>query len=268
MRTLLAASTCALFLAVPLVLSACAPSDPTFSEEASSTSEALAIKGAEVTPPPTKKKIALPPVHGGNVGVYDPGPCSGKVRFDLRRATRSCEDLPGAYVEGGVTFVPGNGGRFRVGRLLAGTAAPAALQDKACSFTWEPTSCAPPDKAKLLLVPEPGGERLQERTSACLNDPAACKVVATFPGNHTPARFFIPNGPGRCEVCGYASNRSLFVVLPPSLTGFDYRLAGEPVRYVYLDAQTLSEEPSVIEVQLDHDVVDQDVSIDQNWNDW
>lgn len=258
MRTAFAASTTALFTAV--LLAGCASSDAT-SEDVDSTSDELAIRGIVVTPPVKKVK---PPLVGGIGGgmVADPNPpaCSSQARFDLRRKTRSCEDLPGAYVEGGVTFVPGTGGRYRVGRLLAGTAAPESIQAKACSYTWEPSTCvAPPDTAKLLVEPEPN-ERLHERPSTCLTNPASCASVKVPETTRVPVSWFIPTGPGRCDVCGYAKDRSIFVVLPPYYRGFDYTLAGEPTRYVFLD-NAQSAEPSIVEVQLDHDVLEQDVSI-------
>lgn len=101
---------------------------------AAETTDTRSRPSAGVTPPKTPSVIL-----GGHGGVVRPTAvdpvCHGKERFDLRRATRSCEDLPGAYVKPGVMFVPGAGGRYRVARLLAATSAPAALQAKVCSYT-------------------------------------------------------------------------------------------------------------------------------------
>jgi hypothetical protein len=280
MRTLFAASTLALFAAVPLL--ACSSSNPLNAEDTSTTSEALARRG-DLDPLPRKPVTvdAGAPDTGThdagyrgpfgniqvpNVGVLSseiPPPCSPDERFDLRRKTRTCEDLPNAYVENGVTFVPGNGGRFRVGRLLTGTTAPPSLQNRACIYTWENAgSCAAPDKAKLLVE---ATEDLSARPSICVTNPAACVINNTLPATHPPHA--VPNGPGRCEVCGLATNRSLWVVLPPQWRAFEYQLAGEQVsHFVFLDELPNPPAPTddvvVLEVALPTDVAEQDVEID------
>lgn len=278
MRTLFAASALVLFSTV--VLSACSSAPDASSEDTASTSEALAIRGVD-TAPPTKGTRPPPPLPPPDAGTPDPGPhhplggivrggkadvlaqgdvCYPKTRFDLRRKTRSCEDLPGAYVQGGVTFVPGSGGKYRVGRLLAGTAAPAVLQARACIYTWEPDSCAAPDSSKLLLE---STEKVAERPSTCLTNPASCGITVTPPATHPPHS--IPNGPGRCDVCGFGTNRTLWVVLPPTWSNFSYQLQGEQTNhYVFMSeapVETSAEEPVVVEVELPYEVVDQDVTI-------
>lgn len=273
MRTTFAcrASASLLLAASVALVGACASNDAATDGPVGETQEALARQlvdrdgtlGSRPPPPPPKPDAG---VDAGGKWIKVVDVASGAVlatscekkRFDLRRKTRACEDLPGAYVENGVTFVPGAGGRFRVGRLLAGTTAPAALQAKACSFTWEPASCGAPDTAKLLVTTN---EKLSPRPDACLSRPGACGVVATLPSTRFPS--VIPNGPGRCEVCGFATQRSMWVVLPPEWNGFSYQLAGEMTqRFVFLEpSATPSDEPSVVEVDLGYDVADQDVSI-------
>lgn len=259
-----------------VLLPACASADSTGSGadvdpgDTASTSEALAPRGSGVTassgdtvvvdPPPRPHHPPLGAVAVG--GLLAPVCAAPARRFDLRRATRSCEDLPGAVVAGGVTSIPGTGGHYVVGRLLEGTSAPAALQAKACIYTWEPDTCAAPDVARLLLEP---GEAPTERPATCISNPASCgpSVVPTAPFR---VPHVIPNGPGRCEVCGFASNRSLWVVLPDGWRGFQYRLTSASTpSFVYLDppadpAQAPAD-VTVIEVPLDESVVDQDVSL-------
>ena len=277
MRTLLAASTLAIFSAV--LLPACASADSARSGTdadvdpggMASTSEALARRGIGapaatgnqviVDPPPPPSRF--PPLGAvATAGVLAPVCEAPARRFDLRRRSRSCEDLPGAVVVNGVTSIPGAGGHYVVGRLLEGTSAPPVLQAKACIYTWEPDSCAAPDVAKLLLEP---GEAPTERPASCISDPASCgpSVVPTAPFR---VPHIIPNGPGRCEVCGFATNRSLWVVLPDGWRGFQYKLASASApSFVYLDppadpAQAPAD-PTVIEVPLGESVVDQDVSL-------
>lgn len=276
MRTLLAASTLAMFTAV--LLPACASADANGAGagtdvdpgNTASTAEALARRGSGVAAPTGNQGIVdpPPPPHHPTLGVVATGGLLAPVceaparRFDLRRRTRSCEDLPGAVTVNGVTTVPGTGGHYVVGRLLEGTSAPPVIQAKACIYTWQPDGCAAPDVAKLLLEP---GEAPTERPATCISDPASCgaSVVPTAPFR---VPHIIPNGPGRCEVCGFATNRSLWVVLPDGWRGFQYRLSSASApSYVYLDppadpAQAPAD-PTVIEVPLDESVVDQDVSL-------
>jgi len=263
MRTLFAAS---LALLSAVLLSACSSSDPGSEDtDFESTADPLS-RGSKVVvdpppPPPPKGPKHVLPLHGGVLAPPN-AVCAGKQRFDLRRQTRSCEDLPGAYLQGGATLVPGTGGHFRVGRLLAGTSAPAVLQAKACSYTWEPDSCAEPDKSKLLVET---AENLVERSPSCLTNPAACGPATAAP---SPPRFpsVIPNGTGRCDVCGFGTGRSLWVVLPQYWPGFRFTLANESTpRYVYIDppadASQALDETTVVEVPLPFDVIDQDVSL-------
>jgi len=281
MRNLLAASTLAILSAV--LLSACASADSTAAadgtddaNDTSSTSQALALRGTTTTatttnqvvvdpPPPSPPPTYLPPhglvTTGGLLAPLCSTPAPTR-RFDLRRKTRSCEDLPGAYVVDNTTFIPGNGGHYRVGRLLDGTGAPPVIQAKACIYTWEPDNCAAPDTSKLLLEPD---EALTERPAICISNPASCAptVVPTSPFR---VPHVIPNGPGRCEVCGFATNNSLWVVLPDGWTGFQYKLPTDTApRYVYLDPSTTpaqaTTDATVIQVPLDATVVDQDVEV-------
>jgi hypothetical protein len=280
MRTLLAASILAASSAV--LLSACSGSESPIdsqsdSEDTASTSEALARRGIATSPgaggdlvivdpapdagvPPKGPKALFP---GIGDSVLAPPTCIGtKVRFDLRRTTRACEDLPGAYLENGVTLVHASGGHFRVGRLLDGTSAPDALKSRACIYTWEPDACAGPDKAALLVE---ATEDLQLRSPDCITNPASCGIKPATP---SPFRVphVIPNGPGRCEVCGYATNRSLWAVLPQNWSGFSYRLANESTtQYVYNDPPAglvQSTDSSIgVEIALPADVAAQDVEI-------
>ena len=280
MRTLVAASTLAMFSAV--LLSACASADSADSADSTgadpdpndtaSTSQALARRGSGVAASSGDKVIVDPPppppprfpplgIAPGS-GLLAPVCASPVRRFDLRRKTRSCEDLPGAYVAGGATLIPGAGGHYRVGRLLEGTGAPPVIQAKACIYTWEADGCAAPDTAKLLLEP---GEAPTERPATCISNPASCGP-SVVPASPFRVPHIIPNGPGRCEVCGFATNRSLWVVLPDGWRGFQYKLASEPApRFVYLDPPAdpaqAPVDATVIEVPLDAAVVDQDVSL-------
>lgn len=245
MRTAYAASSLALSAVV--LLSACSSSDPGV-DDVDHASEALTVRGGGSPPPPPKKKPTVTvPIGGAFEVLADPPACSPKQRFDLRRKTRACENLPGAVKQGDVWFIPGAGGKFRVGQLLAGTSAPPALQQKACIYTWEPDVCAAPDKAKLLVE---ATENLLLRPSVCVTNPAACSVATTIPATHGPS--INPNGGGRCEVCGYAGNHSMWVVLPPDWNGFRYQLAGsQTLNYVFLPAPAVGETPaSVVEVEL------------------
>lgn len=277
MRTVLEASTLAMFSAV--LLSACASADAGASgsdsdaRDTASTSEALARRGTGADapsgnrvvvdpPPPPPSPTSRFPQLAATPGVLAPICTAAARRFDLRRKTRTCEDLPGAYVADGATLVPGDGGHYRVGRLLAGTSAPAVIQAKACIYTWEPDSCAAPDTAKLLLET---GEAPTERPASCISDPASCGP-SVVPASPFRVPRVIPNGPGRCEVCGFATNQTMWVVLPDGWRGFQYKLASEPApRFVYLDppadpAQAPAD-ATVIEVPLDTSVPDQDVSL-------
>ena len=296
MRNHLAASTLAILSAV--LLSACASNDGAGSadsadnaDDTSSTSQALARRGSEpaassgnhvIVDPPSPPTPPTPP-HFNGLGLAPGSVVLGPIcaapprRFDLRRKTRSCEDLPGATVVDNATLVPGVGGHYRVGRLLDGTSAPPVIQAKACIYTWEADDCAAPDTAKLLLET---GEALTERPDICITNPAACAptVVPTSPFR-TP--HVIPNGPGRCEVCGFAADKSLWVVLPDGWRGFQYKLPTdtEP-HFVYLNppatpATSTTPAPTtpapattdttVIEVPLDASVADQDVSLAPAW---
>ena len=276
MRTLFAASSLAVSAVLLAACSSESTSDPA-SEETASTSEALARRGIATSPsaggsvivdpgpgtgvPPKRRPGVFVPAGGG---VLAPPECVGTPqRFDLRRISRSCEDLPGAYVQNGATLVPGNGGHFRVARLLEGTSAPDALKAKACIFTWEPDACAAPDKAKLLVEPT---EHLDERPATCVTNPGSCGIK---PAATAPYRIphVIPNGSGRCEVCGFASNRSMWVVLPQYWRGFKFQLANQSVtQYVYIDppasAVQSTDETTAVEVTLPDDVADQDVKLD------
>jgi hypothetical protein len=277
MRTLLAASILAASSAV--LLSACASANPDApdgpdGEQTAETSEALVARGAgsaasaggdhvivDPAPDPGVKPPKQLGVHFGG-GVLAPPTCIGtQVRFDIRRKTRSCEDLPGAYVDGtGAVLVPGTGGHFRVGRLLASTSVPETFKEKACMYTWEPDACAGPDKPKLLVEP---GENLDERPASCISNPESCAIKPATP---EPFRIphVIPNGPGRCEVCGFATNRSFFAILPTNMS-FSFRLANETTsRFVYVtqppgvvDAAPVT----LVEVALPYDVADQDVDL-------
>ncbi|MDB4935720.1 MAG: hypothetical protein JWP87_2692 [Labilithrix sp.] len=280
MRTLLAASILAASSAV--LLSACSSPEQndstpgSESEDTRSTSEALARRGVDTAPRGGGLIIVDPvPDAGGPKGssgglvwnggaVFAPPTCIGtQVRYDVRRKSRTCEDLPGAYVDAnGATLVPGTGGRFRVGRLLEGTSAPDVFKAKACIYTWEPDACAGPDKGKLLIEAE---EDLQERSSDCITNPASCGIKPASPSPYRVPHV-IPNGPGRCEVCGFATNRSLWAVLPQNWSGFSYKLASDTTsHYVYNDrpaSLVQSTDQSIgVEITLPADVADQDVEI-------
>lgn len=270
MRTLLAASILA---SSAVLLAACASPVPD-AEETDETSEALAARGSDVTARGGGGRVIVDPVPDAGVkppkqlgpllgsGVLASPTCIGtQVRFDIRRKTRSCEDLPGAYVDGtGAVLVPGTGGHFRVGRLLDGTTVPEAFKAKACMYTWEPDACAGPDTAKLLVEPS---EDLDERPASCISNPASCTIKPVSP---EPFRVphVIPNGPGRCEVCGFATNRSVYAILPTNMS-FSFRLANEATpRYVYVTppAGLVGADPTtLVEVTLPYDVADQDVEI-------
>src|SRR5262249_36838431 len=143
--------------------------------------------------------------------------------FDLRRAKRKCENLPGAFKVNGVTYIPGQNGRFKVSRPLAGTAAPAAMKQKMCSYTWEPATClAMPDTAKLRLLE--GREQLVPRRPGCERlGPAGC-MIETPPPKIDGG---IPTGLGRCEICGFAANNHLWAVLPTTWDSFSYVVNGQ-----------------------------------------
>jgi hypothetical protein len=232
-------------------------------EDAASSADGLARVGIEPAPPPVKRPPPpKPPIYDPPVTVLDPGStvCS-PVRFDVRRAVRSCEDLPGAVVENGVTFVPGTGGRFRVERILAGTTVPASIQAKTCSYTWEPQGCADVDKPKLLLAPN---ETLLQRPAKCLT-PGKCGMKATLWSRKFPGR--IPNGIGRCPTCGITSNNHLYAVLPEDGV-FRYQITdfgGTTTMYwIYTDElpATTVEDAVVVDIELPVPVPDQDVELD------
>lgn len=263
MRTPLAS---ALVLSVSALVAACsvAPED---AERTGTSHEALRRLGSLddappvviADPPPPPPSTPKPPkVNVTNLGDLvavdaPPAACTPITRFDLRRKTRACEDLPGAYAENGSTYVPGTGGRFRVGHLL-GPNAPASLAARACSYTWLPDACAAPDKAKLLVEAD---EDLDQRPD-CAASPAACAVATANVATKAPSK--IPNGPGRCDVCGFASSSTMWVVLPPEWHGFSYQLAGDTTLHnVFLDRSVDS--PAVVEVDLGAPVADQDVGL-------
>lgn len=206
---------------------------------------------------PGRPGVLAPP----SLSTYVPVPACSLTRFDVRRLTRSCEDLPGAVVEGGNTYVPGEGGRFKVERPLANTTAPASLQQKTCSYVWEPAACgAPPDTARLLLEePDPSDvekpfEQLVPRRPGCEQlGPGGCDVKTPAPAIDGG----IPTGLGRCEVCGFVSGNHLWAVLPADWKSFSYR-AGDVRKSVQL---TSSQE--FYEVELPTFVADQNVTIYQ-----
>lgn len=215
---------------------------PGADDGAESSADELRRRGVEVPAPRPARDAGAPdtgtrrPILVGPIAtvVAPSTQWCGTTRFDLRRLTRTCEDLPGAVVEAGVTYVPGASGRFAVERPLAGTSAPASLQDKTCAFTWEPVGCAPPDTS-VLLVEEPadGGarEQLVPRAPGCHYLPGGCNISTPPPkvdgGN--------PTGLGRCEVCGFAANDHLWAVLPADWKSFSY-WAGDQRRFVQLSA--------------------------------
>jgi hypothetical protein len=255
------------FASSSLFFAAACSSAPDDSDAYESSEDGLSRRGVESDPPvktqpPPKppKPPVKPPVVKPGAGVLDPVSPGGitctATRHDLRRKSRTCEALPGAVVIGGVTYVPGTSGRFRVERLLAGTTAPEALLEKACIYTWEPDQCSAPDTSKLLVEPD---EDLVVRSDACSAGTNSCGVVTAPPTTKPPG--VIPNGTGRCEVCGFAANRGMWVVLPAQWRGFQYQLAGEmQAKYVYLDVPP-STEATVVSVDLGYDVAAQDVSI-------
>lgn len=245
---------------------ACAPSSE---EDAESSEAALARRGVDIDPPPPPKRDAgpKPPVKPplgtigtiGTVGVIDvmPAPSTycGTVRYDLRRVTRTCEDLPGAFVDAdGSTYVPGTGGRFKVERSLAGDpSAPASFVSKTCAYIWESASCAEnpnPDLAKLL-VEEPT-EQIVPRAPGCQFTPNGCDVKVPPPVVKDGG---IPTGIGRCEVCGFASQSQLWAVIPDGWTSFSYITNGER-QFVQLNSSQ-----SYYSAPLPSSVAPQDVTI-------
>ncbi|HVJ94554.1 MAG TPA: hypothetical protein VM580_32435, partial [Labilithrix sp.] len=146
----------------------------------------------------------------------------GHTRFDLRRAKRKCEKLPGAIVIDKVTYIPGQDGRFRVGRPLAGTKAPSAIKQKTCTYTWEPARCgAVPDTAKLRLEKR---EQLVPRAPGCnYLGPGGCMIKTPTPTIDGGT----PTGLGRCDICGFAADKHLWAVLPATWSSFSYVVGGE-----------------------------------------
>lgn len=195
---------------------ACAPAS---NDAAESNDDALKT-GGKVGP----HRPLRPIDPAAPIGTIVVGPLSCDVtRFDLRRVTRVCEDLPGAYVENGVTYVPGEGGRFEVRRTLAGTTAPPSLQEKTCTYTWQPQSCELPDTDKLL-VEEPTEQLVPRRPGCERLGPAGCMIKTPPPRVDAGV---IPTGLGRCEVCGFAADNHLWAVLPTDWTAFSYWAGGE-----------------------------------------
>jgi len=220
------------FIALPLAtLVACAaPSDP---DDAELSSDALRRQGQDPPPPPTPKKPPKPPIAPVSPGVLEPvGPYCGPTRIDVRRVTRTCEELPTTFVENGTTYVPGTNGRFRIERTLAATSAPEEAKSKTCTFTWEPSTCgALPDTDKLLIqLPE----QLVPRSPGCELMPQGCAIIAVPPPVKPGS---IPTGLGRCEVCGFAANDHMWAVLPPNWTSFSY-VVGTERRFIQLNAST------------------------------
>jgi hypothetical protein len=212
----------ALFLTVlPLAMLVVACASSSDAEEADESTDALRRQDVDPSPPIPKPKpdagksdatIIKPPIAPLNPGVLAPvEPWCGETRFDLRRVTRLCEELPGAFVENGVTYVPGTNGRFKVERTLATTSAPEAAKAKTCSFIWQPKQCgAVPDTDKLLI--ESPKEQIVPRLPGCQYLPpttSGCYFVAPPP--HVDGS--IPTGLGRCEVCGFAANDHMWAVL-------------------------------------------------------
>jgi hypothetical protein len=252
-RPLLLAS---LFAAVAVSACTSAPADDV--EESGQT---LSRRGTEPTPPPSPPRPPRPPRPPHVAVPAEPvaeqtAPCSGVVRYDVRRATRTCEDLPGSAPSGDTFVVPAAGGHFVVGRLLAGTSAPQALQAKACSYTWVPDACAQPDVSKLLIEAH---EDLVRRPSTCSNAPASCAFKAV-PLTSVPPRA-IPNGTGRCEVCGFAQGSYMWAILPSDWNGFRFSINGES-RFV--SGEQGAYLGGLVEVPLDfgYEVEGQDVEID------
>ena len=221
------------FIALPLVtmLVACGASPD--ADDAELSSDALRRRDVEPPPPPPKKPPKKPPIAVSPVDVLaPPEPWCGTTRIDLRRVNRTCEDLPGAFIENGTTYVAGESGRFKVERTLAATSAPDDAKEKTCTFTWEPATCgAPPATAKLLIeLPE----QLVPRSPGCEYMPMGCGIIAV-PPEATPGS--IPTGLGRCEVCGFAANDHMWAVLPSNWSSFSY-VVGSERRFVQLNAST------------------------------
>ncbi len=228
-------------------------------DDVDQSGDALSRRGVDPAPPPPAPPRPPRPPHvvvPAQPAAEQIAPCSGVVRFDVRRATRACEDLPGSAPSGDAVVVPGAGGHFVVGRLLAGTSAPQALQDRACSYTWVPDACAQPDVSKLLVEPR---EDLVRRPSICASAPASCGFKSV-PLTSVPPRA-IPNGTGRCEVCGFAQGRSMWAILPSDWNGFRFTIHDES-RFVAGDQGAYLGGLVEVPLDLDDELEGQDVELE------
>jgi hypothetical protein len=254
MRRRLAAVFLTLLPLATLVV-ACASSNG--DDDADESSDALRRRDVEPSPPVPKPKPdsgIKPPIAPIGPGVLaPPEPWCGETRFDLRRVTRTCEELPHAFVENGTTYIPGTNGRFKVERTLAGTSAPEEAKSKTCSYVWQPAKCgALPDTDKLLI--ESPKEQIVPRLPGCQYLPPTtpgCYFVAPLPQMDGS----IPTGLGRCEVCGFAANDHMWAILPSEWTSFSYWAAGQR-RFVQL-----SSSQDVYDTGLPSSVSAQDVPI-------
>ena len=175
-------------------------------------------------PPPPKYPDVIGPI-GPVVGVFE-AECA-RPRYDGRRTTRACTDLPGVTSDGTSHYLAGAGGKWKIDYVFP-ESVPANVRSRACSYTWtsEGSTCHSPDKSVLLLDTEEE-QALQLRSAACAANASSCEVayldieaIRLAPGSP----IFWPGG-GRCDVCGFVYGDRMYAVLPDYWSGFSYKLS-------------------------------------------
>lgn len=241
-----------------LSLAACLATTHDGTEDVDSARGGLARRDVDPPPPRPRTDAGTPPsptgkppiVAGPVTTVFQtPERACPTTRYDIRRKNGvTCE----AY---GAPYVQGSGGRFAVKRLLDGTTAPDAIKATACSFTWEPAApaCGAPDTAALhvqvgeVLTERPRG--VMRRATGTGTGPGGVPTIGPKPET------VIPNGTGRCDVCGFASGRHMWAVLPQDDNRFYFQLSS------YASPASITTDEYVVDVTLDQDVPDQDVTL-------
>lgn len=217
---------CSLGLVASLV-AACSSSGV---DDAESSGDALSRRTGEPSEPRGSRTPApKPPRAPGVPAPTEVGPpttpppavptaCCQPVTVEVQRAaTRlvggvltppACGDLPGAYVEAGVTYVDGAGGRWSLATRATPAGMPASLAQGACVYTWYPRGgCAYADRDKLQLH--------ENDWLFTVSGAPICYSRGT------------PQGLGRCEVCGVTAQNHMWAVLPSDWSSFSFWAGGE-----------------------------------------
>ena len=148
-------------------------------------------------------------------------------RYDGRRTTRACTDLPGVTTDGASHYLAGAGGKWKIDHVFP-ESVPANVRSRACSYTWisEGTTCRSPDKSVLLLdAQEEQGLQLRSATCAANGASGDVAYLNIDAIRLAPDTFVFWPGGGRCDVCGFVNQDRMYAVLPDYWSAFSYSLS-------------------------------------------